>query len=382
MGSGLGPTVGTVGGSVPQTTLSVATTDAVDPVITAVNFNINVTVGNIGANTANNITCTVTLDASLTYVSSAGTGWATGVAGQVVTATRASIAAVDSAPTLSVTVTSGATALTATTTVTAIADNAPLANDSENTVVKLVTKDAGDGKRYPATPTEFADLIAYHIAIGTANVPNITIAEVFNCQEPSGNLAGSTAAFTLTATGAGLAYQQTIGTSTRKAVKTTTGTAGLFQSVEAGLPNLLTTSHLVIWVGSFTLNAARRDLLGIGTAATTNMLDTEAGTGVLRAVCSSNVAAGASDKSGVVRFFATQLNRTGSLSLSCDDTEKLTPTFVGTVAGQSISLGNYKFGACTALYSYIVTIHAANAEITATQLKALGTIMGHTITWS
>jgi uncharacterized repeat protein (TIGR01451 family) len=67
--------------------------DSADPTPAGNNFTYTLSVTNTGAGTVNSLSCAVTLDASLTYVSSSGTGWSISVVGQVVTATKSSQAA-------------------------------------------------------------------------------------------------------------------------------------------------------------------------------------------------------------------------------------------------------------------------------------------------
>src|SRR5690348_250424 len=86
----------------------------------------------------NTISVAITLAASLTYVSSAGTGWSIGAVGQVVTATRATIAA-SAAPTFTITVTAGNTSVTATTTGACTGANFNEADATHNTTVTRPT---------------------------------------------------------------------------------------------------------------------------------------------------------------------------------------------------------------------------------------------------
>jgi len=379
----MGPNSSDAVAAAPQTTLSIGTTDSVDPVITAVNFNLSATVGNIGANEATNITCTITLDASLTYVSSSGTGWTLGQVGQVVTATRASIAAVDSAPAIIVTVTSGGSALTATTTVTAIADNAPQVNDSETTTVKLVDRDATSGERWPADATQWTDFNAYHVAIGTANYPNVSPSSQHLFQDASGNPSDSIGTFTMTVeNAAGISYQNAVTGRSRKAINLTSGTAGLIRSTDAGLPNINAASMLSIFVAKVTTSAATRDVCLIGATATRAMMKTIITTGVAQGLFVGNSANGAADAGGAVRPWVIRVNRTASTNTAFTDVDKLAPAFAGTMAGQSIAIGNLVSGCSTTQYLGAIHFFNAAAEMSDAGLKALLTALGYTVTWS
>lgn len=124
---------------VGQTTLTVAINDSADPVNGGANFNYTVVVTNSGSNDATTVAAVVTLDSSLTYVSASGTGWSVGRVGQVVTCTRATLAA-GAAPTITVTVTSANATSTTSTTADADADNTPNATqDTETTSIVAQT---------------------------------------------------------------------------------------------------------------------------------------------------------------------------------------------------------------------------------------------------
>lgn len=199
------------------TTLTVAILDSLDPVISHVNFDYTVVVTNTGGVDATNVVATITLDSSLTYVSSSGTGWATGIVGQVVTCTRATLA-VGVAPAITVTVTTADAASTETTTADADADNSDQATqDSETTVVALVDRDATSGRRYPSSATQWSDFNAYHVAIGTANFISRSPTHGYGCQEASGNLIDQIGSMNLAAAGTPL-YSQAVAGHTRVGV--------------------------------------------------------------------------------------------------------------------------------------------------------------------
>lgn len=127
------------GGAPVTTTLTVGLADSADPVEGGTNYDYTAVVTNTGAETATSVSATITLDASLAFVSGSGTGWIVTRVGRVVTGTRATLA-VGAAPTITITVTAGSSAVTASTTADAIAANAPAATqDVETTVVQATT---------------------------------------------------------------------------------------------------------------------------------------------------------------------------------------------------------------------------------------------------
>lgn len=238
-----------------------------------------------------------------------------------------------------------------------------------------VTFDAASGKYFPSTAAEWA------IVLGICGIASGGPSAVHPCQDAAGNLADAVGAFPLISSGAGGAYQQAVAGFTRKAVTTTSGTTQLWQSTDASLPDLASANQLSFMVAKVTTTAARKDILGLGATGTPMMVDTELTTGFARAICNSNVATGAIDSGGVVRPWTVQSFRSSSIALVTTDAEKLLPTFIGTVAGKGISIGNYKFGAPTQATLWIATFNNAAAALTAAQIKLIWQTLGWTILW-
>ncbi|MBA2543299.1 MAG: DUF11 domain-containing protein, partial [Deltaproteobacteria bacterium] len=71
--------------------LAIAVSDSPDPVAAGATLIYTIDVTNVGPSTADTLTMSNTLPAGVTFVSASGTGWTCGVAGQVVTCTRASL---------------------------------------------------------------------------------------------------------------------------------------------------------------------------------------------------------------------------------------------------------------------------------------------------
>lgn len=374
--SGLDMSAGVTLGS---TTLTVTIADSVDPVISLVNFTYAVIVTNTGVVDATSVSCVVTLDPSLTFVSAVGAGWATGAVGQVVTCTRATLA-VGAAPTITVTVTTADAASTETTTADASASNAPAATqDVETTVVKLVDRDTLGAKRFPSSATQWADFNAYHVAIGTPNFPNVTPYALWRFQEASGNPADSIDAVTLTQSGAGHLYQQAT-TWTRLAIQGVDGTASQkwINSTTAANPNTTDTALVAIMELPAGSPAAARDVMGKNATGFDLRFNT---TGKLRVIFGASADLTV-DNRGTVIICGVQVNNTGSVSAVYTNTEK----FIGTYGLPGSGAVTY-FGGQTAAASAIKFLGAfefsgAAARMTAAQWKALYESMGWVIGWS
>jgi len=370
-------------GDAPQTTLTVAISDSLDPVISHVNFNYSVVVTNTGGVTAQGVTATIALDSSLTYVSSSGTGWVTNHVAGVVTCTRASVP-VGAAPTITVTVTSADAASTEATTADAVADNAPAATqDSENTVVKLVDRDATRGVRCPADSTQWADFVAYHVAIGTANFPATFVPlGIWPLQEPALSTSAADASgngFTLTLTGT-MTFGVTVAGWTRKGVSTTNGTPGKLQTVAVGIPNVLTDSALLLAYVNLRSNTNNRTIMQLGTTYGSNASAYVFTGGKLEGRSGANRAqstAVAADS--VVRPISVNVNKAAPVHRFGCGLEQLTPT-IGTVTGRSVMLGADNVisdnpGAFDFLYAVLCNA-AGGANLTSANLAALESALG------
>lgn len=133
---------GTFWGGESETTLTVAVADSADPVAAGTGYNYTVIVTNTGDEAASSVSAAVTLTApsvdgsSLTFVSASGTGWTCNEVAQVVTCTRATLAA-GVAPTITIAVSpvgGGAASVSAAALVTAsnVEDDA---TDNESTAI-------------------------------------------------------------------------------------------------------------------------------------------------------------------------------------------------------------------------------------------------------
>lgn len=355
------------------TTMSVAITDSADPVITGADaYSYSVTLTNSGSSPATSVSVATTLDASLSYVSCSGTGWACSQSAGVVTATRAS-AAIGAQPAITINVTTGTSAVAASSSVVASAANASNATASQGTTVQLVSKDATAGIYFPATSTEWSNFIARKgLAMSTPDA-------LWLCQDASGNLADAIGSFTLTAGGTGLAYQQTVTGYSRKAITFTDGSTGNFITSSASLPNLSTQSMLTMMVVKVTTTpTVARQLLLQGGAGTTNALGVAATTGVLTATAGSTASGASNLNSGSVDVVSMETNRTATTVTATTRAQALGPTWNGSVAGQRVVIAGGSTPAMAMLY--VANWHASKGEATDANLKALEQAMGFTIT--
>lgn len=373
LGLAVGIAADPLGPHAAQTTQTVTVTDSADPVITGGDaFSYTVQYTNTGGVAASSVQVQVTLDASLTYVSSSGTGWTINRAGQIVTCTRAT-ASPGAAPTITISVTTGGSALTASTSAQATASNAATANGSQTTTVNLVSKDATAGVYMPASSTEWSNFIARK---GLTISPPTSL---YLCQEASGNLTDSIGGFTATAAGSGIAYQQPLTGWARGSVKFTDANATQ-QFSSTAVANLASNSWLRLALVDATHPAtATRNMWLIGTASFLAIDCTTAG--ILDFKVSASGGATLSAYSGP-HLVGHLWDRANSRSIGYTETEKVTGTFSSAATGAKMTIGvgantNGPFG-----FGYIADWSGANAQMTDAQVKALYQALGITIPWS
>lgn len=232
--------------------------------------------------------------------------------------------------------------------------------------------DATSNIAVPANSEEWGAFI-------TSNGLSVTAPDaLWLMQEASGNLADSIGTFTLTASGTGATYQSSVTGWSRKALSFASEADALFTNTAAGLPNIATESQLTLLIGSFGTPAGNRAFVWHGT--TSNRLMIESATRKLRANSNGNVADGAADFTGVVRPLGLRTNRTAGSCTGFSDVDKISPTFSTAVTGERILLGGGPSPPFSVLY--MAQWHAANAEISDANYKALLQAMGFTITWT
>jgi uncharacterized repeat protein (TIGR01451 family) len=360
-----------------STTMSVAITDSADPVITGGDaYSYSVTLTNTGSVDATSVSVAITLDPSLTYVSASGTGWACSQSGGVVTATRATAPA-GAQPAITINVTTGGSALSASSSVVASAANASNATASQGTTVQLVSKDALAGIYTPASSAEWSRFIARKgLSVSAPDaiwlLQEDGTAGHTDAADASGN------GFTLTAAGT-LAYQQTVSGWSRKAITFTDGSIGQLKSTSASLPDISTTSQTMLAIASIlSTPAAIRNVLTQGTTRAALSVTT---TPRMRVSIGPNTADGTLDPTGAVKPFVLRTNVTAGAVTGFTDAGKVSPTYTpGTGQLACIGRNNSNSPAMAALYA--VEWHASKAEISDANLKALLQAMGFVITWS
>ena len=229
------------------------------------------------------------------------------------------------------------------------------------------SRDAASGIYVPATSSEWSSL-------GLTAPGNLWL-----CQESSGNLADSIGSISLTAVN-GPTYQQSVSGWTRKAVSTTDGTANQnFGSTAAALPDIATTSAMLLMYAQVTTIGATRGscLLGTTTTAELRALTTPA----YRMLSGANLATGASNPTGSVRPIVVKIDRTGSTCKAYTNQEIMAPTFSSGMTGKQVMLG-YSGGAPpTQLIVYAALWQGSAAERTDAQVRSMLQSLGWTIPW-
>jgi hypothetical protein len=233
-----------------------------------------------------------------------------------------------------------------------------------------VTRDSSSLVYTPASAAEWTTLLT--AAGDSAGGPSA----LYLCQEASGNLADSIGTFTLTASGTGITYAQTVAGWSRKAVVFNDGGSGAFGSTDVGLPDLSTTSFSSIWYwASTSLPAANRMLFAAG--AVTMSQGLQQATGVARFTSGVNSALGAVNIIGPVRPWVPTHNKTASLDVLYLDAEKVTSTFSALTAGSAVTWGQSSAVAHPpGALLYGALFFGSAAERTSTQWKTLLTTLG------
>ena len=308
------------------TTLTATIVDATDPIIGGQNEVYTIQVTNTGANTATSVSVTITLDASLTWVSQAGTGWTLGHSGQDVTATLATLA-VGAANPITVTATTANVTASISTTLAVTCANATTVNDSATTTVNKVSKDATSLIYVPAAAAEWT-------ALGLT-----APADLWLSQEASGNLADTIGSVTLTAN-ASPSYSNAITGWTRVGVGFAEGTANQRITAGAGTgPSPASTSiALLIYVKFLTAAAgATRGVCGLGSNLAVQQ---QSGFQKIRIACVGvNTNGTANYVDGSVHPLLFVYDRTNTKVVVYTDLE----TFTGTYAAGALD-GNKGYG--------------------------------------
>lgn len=238
-----------------------------------------------------------------------------------------------------------------------------------------VTRDATSGIYIPQTAGEWTTtLTAAGIASGGP-------AALWKFQDASGNPADSIGSFTLTATGTP-SYQQAVAGWTSLSITFPDGATGALTTTAAGLPDISTTSILVLVYVRMpaTAPAGTRNVVTVGTVAATRTAAEILNTPTLRAFTNANTAVG-SNPVGAVRPVVVQVNRTGSITAVYTDQDKLLPTFSAGTTGKAVVFGGSSNASAAQGYVYATMFSGAAADLSAGQVKTLLQILGWAIPW-
>jgi len=356
-----------------STTMSVAITDSADPVITGADaYSYAVTLTNTGAVNATTVSVATTLDASLAYVSSSGTGWSCSQSGGVVTCTAASLAP-GAAPAITINVTTGTSGVSASTSVLATASNASNATGSQGTTVQLVSKDALAGIYVPASSTEWTNFIARKGL--SISVPD----SLWLMQDASSGAVDAIGSINLAQSGTAPTYQTAETGWSRKGISFADGSTSTLSSTSASLPDISTTSQLTLVYADVT--ASTVSTRAIVTQGTTTEKIRISNTPRMVIVSNANTATGAASPLGVVRPYELRTNRTAGSCTGFDDAEKVTPTFSTGVTGKQIVIGAGA-GAPPAFNAvYAAQWQGAHAEMSDADLRSLDQALGWSPAW-
>lgn len=231
------------------------------------------------------------------------------------------------------------------------------------------TVDAGSSKGTPASLAEWNSALA-----AVSGLAGKSPSMLVGCQEAAGNLADAITGITLTASGTGLSYQNPVAGWARKAVQTTDAGTGTFASTNAALPDISTTSMLVlIYEQLLAAPAATRSSLTMGTT----VCDAEYTlTPRNRQVCGANNIIGALDPTGAVRAKFVLIDRTAGRAVLYTSQEKIAPAFGATATGKQLKMGAAGASSAGVAYLMLTAWFGVAAEWTDAQIKAMGVLLG------
>ena len=364
--------------AIVNTTLSGTLGSSANPVVTSTAFSYTFAVSNTGAQPASNVSAVTTLPAGVVYGSSSGTGWTISVLGQVVTATRATLA-VGAAPIITINVTSPSTLGTnpIVCTGTVVASNVvALASPSKSVTLSAppVTADATSGLKIPQTGAEWTALAVSGVAAADS---------IWRCQEASGVLADSGANATptpLTLSGTGT-YANVVTGWASKGLATADGVNGSWKTTGGAAANPASASQLMLgYILVSNTPTVNRDVMEFYASGALAVRITVTPRTALKV--GGGATTGTNSPVGSVRPFVMKYDHTGLAVALYTDQEKL----IGTYAAQaSISIGLGGFNAAsppTANYLYAAAWYGAAAEMSDATIKAMLQALGWTIPWT
>jgi hypothetical protein len=238
-----------------------------------------------------------------------------------------------------------------------------------------VTKDATSGIYVPQNASEWAS------ALAVAGIASGGPLSHWSCQDASGNLVDNIGGLTLTVAGTP-GYQQAVTGWTRTAFRLTDAATMSASSTSASLPNIATTSALLLAViVNRATPAATRNALTLGT--TIAAIGPNATGPTMRCLSNANTASGANNLPATAILVALRVNRTASSQSGFTLQDKITPTFSTGITGQKVTLGPSSGTLNAPPWDFLdVTLFSgAAAEWTDAQLRSMYSTLGWTETW-
>jgi hypothetical protein len=314
----------------------------------------------------------ITVDSSLTIGTPSGIGWTCNTAGHVITCTRVH-GWIGAQPTITIPVTTGSSALTASTSVAVTGSNFSTANATQTTVVGLVASD--NGRYFPQSTAQWNTLIARRGLVNWVAPDMLHL-----MQEASGNLADSTGSFTLTASGTGLAYQQTVSGFTTKAVTTTDAGTGAFSTTSASLPDLSATSFLYLaYLMETATPATSRSLVTMGT---TRVAAEVGNNNFVTCIGGVNSAGGVGNIQNTLQPQIVLHDKTNSRQGEYNNTDSAEPTFGSTATGKKLAVGAAARSSATCSYMFGAGWTGAHAERSRQDIHDMQIALGFPASWT
>ncbi len=244
------------------------------------------------------------------------------------------------------------------------------------TSIVVTTTWAVDGTSGKALPRNVGEWTALMAAAGIVKGnPSL----LWNLGQAGGIAVDAIGTFNGGITGSGMTFRQTVSGWTTKGVAFADSANGTFVNTDAGLPDLSTTSLLVIGYAVVSAPTANLALYKVGT--TTNIRAfIRTGTVRTQIAHGANSVTGTVVPTGQVRPFVMRHDKTAGTAMFATDQEKLAPTFSATVTGKSIQIADASLSV-PATHIMLVAFFGAAAEMTDAEVKTLLTTMGWTIPW-
>lgn len=241
-----------------------------------------------------------------------------------------------------------------------------------------VTRDAASTIYRPQTAAE------WNTVLTAAGAAALTPIFGLNCQVASGDLLNTFGSSGFNGiVGGTLAYQQAVPGWTATCVKTTDGSTGWSRSVNAGIPDIASSSLLVLALNLFPASSAGdRTIMQMGAAFGTRVGMDSDGSNHIVGISSPNSIAGTSTGNwGSVRFTYTLINRTAGISRVGTNLEILSPAIAVDPAGQEIVWGGDFSDTWNAGGSGLIDLWAFSGDCTQAMLKSIIQTCGQSVAW-